>query len=238
MMKYKQKNKLKEGKNMKNFEVIKKIKREINTIGKIIRENLRWIFFCVCLIVFLKIVENIFENEIHIFDSFVYHTIAIFISTPVTFVMKLVTGMGSAIWLIGICMIALLLPKNKQYGKYMTINLVIITVLNQILKNIFNRPRPEGFRLIQETGYSFPSGHSMISMAFYGFLIYIIYKKVKNPYLKWGSMTLLFTLIVAIGISRIYLGVHYASDVIGGFCFSIAYLSVYTHFVSTAIERT
>ena len=222
---------------MKNSEAIKKIKRGINTIGKLVRENLRWIFFCIGIIVFFKIIENIFENEIYIFDSFIYHTIAILISTPVTFIMKVVTGMGSAIWLIGICMIALILPKNKQYGKYMTINLVIITVLNQILKNIFDRPRPEGLRLIQETGYSFPSGHSMVSMAFYGFLIYIIYKKVKNPYLKWGSMLLLLSLIVAIGISRIYLGVHYASDVIGGFCFSIAYLSVYTHFVSTALKK-
>ena len=59
------------------------------------------------------------------------------------------------------------------------INLLISTVLNIILKNVVQRPRPNEFRLITETGYSFPSGHSMVSMAFYGFLIYLIYKLVK-----------------------------------------------------------
>ena len=106
-------------------------------------------------------------------------------------------------------------------------NLVIITVLNQLLKNILQRSRPTEYRIIEETGYSFPSGHSMISMAFYGYLIYLIYKYVKNKYVKWTSIVLLSTLICSIGISRIYLGVHYTSDVLGGFLISISYLVIY-----------
>ena len=67
----------------------------------------------------------------------------------------------------------------------------------------------------------------MISMAFYGYIIYLIYKYVKNKYVKWISMALLSLLICSIGISRIYLGVHYTSDVLGGFSISISYLVIY-----------
>ena len=131
-----------------------------------------------------------------------------------------------------------ILINNKKIGLSIFSNLVIITVLNQLLKRILQRPRPTEFRIIEETGYSFPSGHSMVSMAFYGYLIYLIYKYVKNKYLKWISIVLLSILICSIGISRIYLGVHYTSDVLGGFLVSISYLIL---FISTVnkflIER-
>ena len=122
------------------------------------------------------------------------------------------------------------LIKNKKIGLSIFSNLVIITVLNQLLKRILQRPRPTEFRIIEETGYSFPSGHSMVSMAFYGYLIYLIYKYVENRYVKWISIVLLSILICAIGVSRIYLGVHYTSDVLGGFLVSISYLIL---FIST-----
>ena len=89
------------------------------------------------------------------------------------------------------------------------------------------RPRPSKFQIISEKGYSFPSGHSMVSMAFYGLLIYLIYKYIKNKKLKYSLIVTLSILIFLIGISRIYLGVHYASDVIAGFCISLSYLMIY-----------
>ena len=211
---------------MKNY--IEKLIRIIEKIASIIAKNLRWIVFFICVIVFIKIVENIFQEEISIFDNVIYHKISKIISNPVTAIMKIITEMGDAICLISICVLTLIYKKTRKYGKYITSNLVIIAILNKILKNIFERPRPEGFRIIEAGGYSFPSGHSMASMAFYGFIIYLIYKKVKNPYLKWGGIAALGLLVLSIGISRIYLGVHYASDVIGGFCFSIAFLCLYT----------
>ena len=113
--------------------------------------------------------------------------------------------------------------RNKKIGISIFSNLVIITILNQLLKRILQRPRPTEYRIIEETGYSFPSGHSMISMAFYGYLIYLIYKYVKNKYIKWTSIILLSILICSIGISRIYLGVHYTSDVLGDFYINIIF---------------
>ena len=129
--------------------------------------------------------------------------------------------------MIALTIVLLVLIKNKKIGISIFSNLVIVTILNQLLKAILQRPRPTEYRIVEETGYSFPSGHSMVSMAFYGYLIYLIYKYVKNKYLKWISIVLLSILVCSIGISRIYLGVHYTSDVLGGFLISMSYLVIY-----------
>ena len=129
--------------------------------------------------------------------------------------------------MIILTILLLVVLKNKKVGLSICTNLVVVTILNQLLKRLLQRPRPTEFRIIEENGYSFPSGHSMVSMAFYGYLIYLIYRFVKNKYLKWISIVLLSLLICLIGISRIYLGVHYTSDVLGGFLISISYLVIY-----------
>ena len=145
-------------------------------------------------------------------------------ATPIA---KFITNFGGAIFLIILTILLLVVLKNKKVGLSICTNLVVVTILNQLLKRLLQRPRPTEFRIIEETGYSFPSGHSMVSMAFYGYLIYLIYRFVKNKYLKWISIVLLSLLICLIGISRIYLGVHYTSDVLGGFLISISYLVIY-----------
>ena len=143
--------------------------------------------------------------------------------------------MGSAFFLITVSAILLVTIKNKKIGISITLNLITIAGLNLLLKNIVQRPRPTDFRLIDESGYSFPSGHSMVSMAFYGFLIYLAYKYIKNNKLKMLLSIVLGLIPLLIGISRIYLGVHYTSDVIGGFMVSISYLIIYTRIVKKFI---
>ena len=106
-------------------------------------------------------------------------------------------------------------------------NLLVIAGMNLLLKNIFARPRPNELRRIEETGYSFPSGHAMASTAVYGLLIYILYKEIKNKKIRNIACTLLAILIFIIDMSRIYVGVHYVSDVIAGTCLSVAYLIVF-----------
>lgn len=78
----------------------------------------------------------------------------------------------------------------------------------------------------------------MVGMAFYGYLIYLIYKYVNNKSLKYTLITILSALIIIIGTSRIYLGVHYTSDVIAGFLISISYLVVYTSLTKRFIQNT
>ena len=202
-------------------------------IKRFIVKNLKWIILFICLIGFLALAEDVFNKEIMNGDIIGYKFISTYlISDFATPIAKFITNFGGAIFLIGIAVILFIVIKNKKIGISIITNLGIITILNQLLKRILQRPRPEEFRIINESGYSFPSGHSMISMAFYGYLIYLIYKYVKNKYLKWFLIMILGILIVNIGISRIYLGVHYTSDVLAGFLISISYLIVYISIVN------
>ncbi len=197
-------------------------------IKEFIIKNLKWIILFICLIGFLALAEDVFNKEIMKGDVIGYQMISTFlISDFVTPIAKCITNFGGAIFLIVTTGILFILIRNKKIGVAITANLVLVTILNQLLKNILQRPRPTEYRIIQETGYSFPSGHSMVSMAFYGYLVYLIYKYVENKNIKWILITLLSILICSIGVSRIYLGVHYTSDVLGGFLISISYLVIY-----------
>lgn len=201
-------------------------------------KNFKWIILFICLLMFIAILEDVFEKEIMKLDILGYGLISTIISENITPIAILITNFGGAITLIGLTIIFLLIMKNKKMSFSILLNLVIVTFLNIFLKNIIQRPRPDDFRLINETGYSFPSGHSMISMAYYGYLIYLIFKFVKNKKLKVFLITFLCILILTIGLSRIYLGVHYTSDVIAGFVLSVSYLIIYTSIIKKyIIER-
>ena len=200
---------------------------------ELIKKNFKWIILFICLIGFLALAEDVFHKEIMNGDIIGYKIVSTFlISDFATPIAKFITNFGGAIFLIGLTVLLIILIKNKKIGLSIFANLVVITGLNQLLKRILQRPRPTEFRIVEETGYSFPSGHSMVSMAFYGYLIYLIYKYIKNKYVKCISIVLLSILICSIGISRIYLGVHYTSDVLGGFLISVSYLIIYIMFTN------
>lgn len=201
-----------------------------------LKKNVRWIIFTICILLFLSILEDLLQNQIYQFDANVYFYVEKLIHDPITFGLKIITNLGGALVLIGITIAILCWDRQKKYGKYIVLNLLLVAIVNQTLKFIIQRPRPEGFRLITETGYSFPSGHSMASTAFYGFLIYLIQKKVQNKRLKMGLTIVLSILIIAIGLSRIYLGVHYASDVCAGFLLSLAYLMIFTNIIKEKMQ--
>mgnify|MGYP004496714103 CR=1 FL=1 len=196
-----------------------------------LKKNLKWIVSLITLIMFIAIVRNIYANEIASFDNFYYGYISKLISDQMTFFVKVITNLGSAYALISIAVLMLLIPKKKIYGVLTSINLVAIFLLNLLLKYIFTRPRPTDINLIKELGYSFPSAHAMVGTAFYGFLIYLIWQlNIKNKQ-KWFYSILLGILIILICITRIYLGVHFASDVFGGFLISISYLVLFTSII-------
>lgn len=200
---------------------------------KFIKNNWRWMLLFICLIGFLALAEDVFHQEIMNGDIVGYDIISkLFkfnVSTPIA---KFITNFGGAIFVISLTTILFFVIKDKKIGISIITNLGIVTILNQIIKFIMQRPRPTEFRIIEETGYSFPSGHSMVSLAFYGYLIYLIYKYVNNKHLKRTLIIILSVLICIIGVSRIYLGVHYTSDVLGGFLISFAYLIIYIELVN------
>mgnify|MGYP004462853695 FL=1 len=200
---------------------------------KFIKNNWRWMLLFICLIGFLALTEDVFHQEIMNGDIVGYDIVSkLFkfnVSTPIA---KFITNFGGAIFVISLTTILFFVIKDKKIGISIIANLGIVTILNQIIKFIMQRPRPTEFRIIEETGYSFPSGHSMVSLAFYGYLVYLIYKYINNKHLKRTLIIILSILICVIGVSRIYLGVHYTSDVLGGFLISLAYLIIYIELVN------
>lgn len=88
---------------------------------------------------------------------------------------------------------------------------------NELLKGIYERRRPSLHRLVEIGGYSFPSGHAMISIGFFGLLFYLLVKQIGHRWVRWLITAAGCAYIVLVGLSRIYLGVHYPSDVLAGF---------------------
>lgn len=201
-----------------------------------IKKNYLWFIGGMCLLGAIMIVEDIFEQEIMKIDTFAYtFFIETIRSNTLTKFMMFITKIGNATTLIILSLLSFILLKQKKQSLCITINLTLITIINQVLKSIIQRPRPDGYRLISETGYSFPSGHSMASVAFFGFLIYLTYKYTKEKKIRYLIYTFLSILIILIGTSRIYLGVHYASDVVAGSLLSILYLIIYTYIINRFI---
>ncbi|NLJ41967.1 MAG: phosphatase PAP2 family protein [Clostridiales bacterium] len=167
-------------------------------------------------------------------DETVYGFISSFESPGVTQVMIFISFLGGATFLIalGVILSLLLGIKNKYYidSFFILANLTGAWVLNALLKAIFQRPRPIVTHLARAGGYSYPSGHSMISMAFYGFVAYTIGRTIKDIRHRFIFVSLLILLPIVIGISRIYLGVHFASDVIGGVLAGAACLGAFIVF--------
>lgn len=203
-----------------------------------ILKNYKKIIFFVCVVIFMSLAEDVFEREILQGDIIGYQFVSkYFIHNSITPIVKVITEFGGANCLVVLTIFLFFAIRNKKIGYLITSNLVIITLLNQLFKFILQRPRPTEFRIIDAGGYSFPSGHSMVSMAFYGFLIYLAFRYIQNKSLRNILMIGLSCLIVLIGVSRIYLGVHYTSDVLAGFVFSIAYLLVFIDFANKKVLK-
>lgn len=201
----------------------------LKKMKELIKKNYKIIILLICVAILFAIIEDLFDKETMSTDLLIHELIVENMRNETfTRIFKVITNFGGAYCLIAIAIFLTFYIKNKKIAFSIPLNLVIITILNILLKNIVERPRPIGYRLIDESGYSFPSGHSMISVAFYGLLIYHIWKNCKNIKLRNISCILLSILVFLIGVSRIYLGVHYATDVIGGFVISIIYLMLFT----------
>lgn len=140
------------------------------------------------------------------------------------------TNFGSVKYIVVICILLLIFykPKKKLVNLYGVT--ILSTILNNVIKFIFRRPRPTlmgSLVPVFESTYSFPSGHAMATTTFYGYLIYMLYKSDAKKPLKLAGITLLSLLIFTVCFSRIYIYVHYFSDVITGFMCSLVVLFFY-----------
>ncbi len=212
-----------------------RIARLGRAMAELARQNVRLLIVLAAALVFVWLLSEVGEGEFTKLDTLAYR---LFVQTlrndSMTTVMRGFTGLLDIPVLLVMTLIVTAFAPGKAPGRCVAVNLLCVLALNQLLKAIVQRPRPDGFRLIAETGYSFPSGHSMISMAFFGLLAWMVWTYEKDRVLARIWCVLFSLVIVMVGVSRIYLGVHYASDVLGGFCVSLIWLGFYTKVVAPA----
>jgi len=212
------------------------VKKLIALIKRLIRRYLKYesddlsyyitifiaiIFFSVSLGLFIELAENLQENELESYDSNIAAFIQSFRMDGLTSFFRFVTDLGDryAYITISVLLSAFFWFKfrNWKFSVQMILILILASVSNIMLKQFVNRARPDAEHLVTVNTLSFPSGHAMSAMAFYGFLFYLCTQMRMARFVRILLMTTLILLIVSIGLSRIYLGVHYPSDVAAGF---------------------
>ena len=179
------------------------------------------LLFVIPLSLFVLDYLLIYFQIIQPLDWMIYHLVQNLRCDFMTSFFKLCSTLGST-WFYVLLVVVLMFLKDKK-ELLIGIHLLIGQGINRLIKYIIKRPRPpQRLHLVKETNYSFPSGHSMSAMIGYGLLVL----EVKKSSLKYKKVIEIFLMmmIFLIGLSRIYLGVHYFSDVIGGFLLSLSYL--------------
>lgn len=176
------------------------------------------LFLIICaIILFIILSIAIKADYLYGFESWIYSEATEHMSDFLTTILIIITNIGGPIGIMCVCAIIFAIPKlRNRVAIPVTLAVTSSFFLNIILKQLFARERPNILRLVSESFYSFPSGHAMVNMALYSILIIYAYKLIKNKKLKYSIYAILTSLIFAIGFTRIYLGVHYAGDIIGG----------------------
>ena len=178
------------------------------SINKFLYKNIRWILFVIALLIFSLLAITLLNQGQFTFDEHAFKVLKNWESPGLTTFFKTITLLASAPVLIFFCLLIFIFIKKRTYFYLVGLNLINTVILNIALKVLFRRERPIE-SIIEESGYSFPSGHSMTSLAFYGFLIYLLYKSSIQKKLKILLITILGIIIMLIGTSRIYLALSY-----------------------------
>lgn len=188
------------------------------------------ITFLVALLGMLFVIRKVFFSNTDVFDQRAFNYLAGFVSERNTTIMNVFTFFGSQNFLIPAFLFLIIyyffFKKERWLGIRISSVATSSLIVMFVLKWIFNRPRPLTPLLHPVPGYSFPSGHAFMSFAFCSIIIYIIYKESKVGYLKFVLLLLMLIFTFFIGLSRIYLRVHYASDVIAGFCMGFIWVVI------------
>ena len=185
-------------------------------------------FFAIFLTVSFCVYQNttLSEKELLIINA-----VQSFLKNIPLEIARFITSFGHEMnWRIsvGIAIITLFALKKFKLAILYFLSLPCAEFAYSSIKTIIQRPRPPiDIRLIDAWNYSFPSGHSTMSMVTYGLLIYFVYKYVKNKPLKTSLISLLSCLILLVGFSRVWVGVHFPTDVIGGFSLGICIICIF-----------
>lgn len=200
-----------------------------------------WVLSLLCAIGFGVMALLVSDHKIASFDDAIITFVQGLESPALTSVMKLFSYLGGGYPVVIVTLITLLvLYKVLHHRRELVLFIGVVAgsaLLNQALKSLFQRERPTLYRIIEANGFSFPSGHSMAAFTMYGVLAFLLWRHIPT---SLGRATLIVcstAMITAIGLSRIYLGVHYPSDVFGGFLASGCWLAFSIWFFQRGQER-
>ena len=186
----------------------------------------RGVIFAAGLVLFVLLAILMVTGNLQWFDDPIREWVYSIRNPALTEVLKVITYMGNWQTITLLCIVLLLFRKTRlRYGVPVSAGAIFVTIFNRIIKLIFKRPRPEeSLHLIEEGGYSFTSGHSITSMVVFGLLIYLVRKYVRNRKAANILTAALAVPWIFIGLSRIYMGVHFPSDVLAGWALGAAVL--------------
>ena len=193
----------------------------------------KWIILCLGLI-FIILTILVKTNSLQIYDTFLYNLITFRICDGFTYFYKIVTFLGSTEFIVFLCLLFLILfiiLKKKNYGLIIIGVVVISTIVNNLIKVLVMRERPNVLSFVTEHSYSFPSGHTMAAVSLYGILLYLLLKSNLNKIMKVIFSIILILVQILVALSRVYLGAHFMSDIIGAFIMSIILLIIETYYI-------
>lgn len=179
------------------------------------------------LALFSWLADEVFEGDAQRFDAFIRGWVHQFASPLLTRVMVGISAMGSEV-LVAVFIVAVVVflrMKWRRAAIWMMLTMAGGMVLQVVLKQGFRRTRPEAFFGLGPHSYSFPSGHSLMSFCIYGVLAGLLAARIKSPAVRILTWSAAAVLVAAIGLSRIYLGVHYPSDVLAGYLAAAVWVS-------------
>lgn len=184
------------------------------------------LLFLVPLIIFVSLAEDVAEREVFPFDRPVMMWLHGLSAPWITTVMEVVTELGG---LVVVPVVAAVLAAtlwwrgSRRNAMLLAAAVIGATLLNTVLKAVFRRARPDFWQhLVTESSYSFPSGHSMATMALAAALVVMAW----HTRWRWAAVVFGLVYVAAVGVSRMYLGVHYPSDVLAGWCVSAVWVAV------------
>ena len=195
------------------------------------KKYLNFILAAILIAVLVLIMIFIKNGNIVGFDNGVYNLVTSNTNDFLDNMYKVFTFLASTAFVVGTCIFILVFMKNKKIAGIIFGSVAISTIVNNVIKWIFRRPRPEVRKLVVEKTFSFPSGHTMAAVTLYGILIFFVMRSKLNKNVKIAISIVLGLLPICVAVSRIYLGAHFASDVIGAAITSTALLLIETYFI-------
>lgn len=186
------------------------------------------VLFIVCLWGLFFVTDMVFADKNFTFDENVFSKIKPTVNQTTTNFMLFITFFGSQKFLVPANLILIfyfLLVRNHKTSAFQIAAISVTSMIVMFsIKFILHRQRPLVPLISKVHGYSFPSGHTFCSVTFFGIIAYILFKNISASWLRRSAVFFLFCLTLLIAYSRVYLRLHYASDVIAGYCLGIIWL--------------